>query len=65
MICKRALRTGDGTYKLKRSVAQLQQSGGGENCDFRVDHQNMIWGWNDKDMPEVAKKFADIRNMGD
>lgn len=63
MICKRALRTGDGSYDFaKHGDFKAQPVDDVSKEFFNMDHENMLWGWRDKDLPEVAKEFVDIRN---
>lgn len=66
MICKRALRTGDGSYDFaKHGDFKAQPVTDASKEFFNMDHENMLWGWRDKDLPDVAKEFVDIRNRLD
>lgn len=74
MICKRALRTGDGSYNVAKHKSSqhatssldptepLFDCNGNELPDFPVNHDSMLWGWNDKDLPEAAKQCVDIHS---
>lgn len=69
MICKRALRTGDGSYDFSKHrdfvttpQAAVPHPEDYSNELFNMDHENMLWGWRDKDLPELAKKYVDVRN---
>lgn len=79
MVCKRALRTGDGTWNAPQRVKAAAEpvlrrcSGAGAaepmpldsngNVELvNMDYDNMLWGWNDKDLPDKAKQFVEIRN---
>lgn len=66
MICKRALRTGDGTWDSRQRSKSFAESSA-PDCNGNVelvnmDYENMLWGWNDKDLPDKAKQFVEIRN---
>lgn len=63
MICKRALRTGDGSFEMKKFKGVDMNSVTEE--DFNVDHKDMIWGWKDPNMSENAKSFASVINPVD
>lgn len=72
MVCKRALRTGDGSYDFAKHKSEQQfvdprepliDCNGNELPDFQVNHENMLWGWNDKDLPETARRCVDIINQ--
>lgn len=63
MICKRALRTGDGSFAMKKFKG-VDMNGVTEE-DLKVDHKNMIWGWKDPDMSEKVKRFASVINPVD
>lgn len=56
MVRKRILRTGDGSHKFSLT----------ENIKTQLpDHSeddNLVWGWDDKDMTELDKKEANIYN---
>lgn len=56
MVRKRILRTGDGSHKFSLT----------ENIKTQLpDHsedENLVWGWDDKDMTELDKKEANIYN---
>lgn len=79
MIVRRAMRTGDGTFPAWKKVGlagdgddKLAKGGIDANgnvdvteADFSVDHENMLWGWNDRDLPDQAKQYVDIRNRSE
>lgn len=56
MVRKRILRTGDGTHKFS-----LTENIKTQLPDHSLD-ENLVWGWDDKDMSEVDKNEAKIYN---
>lgn len=60
MIMKRAERTGDGIpYKYTKCVKPGQPPS--QDLSHH-EHDNLIWGWNDKDLDEKDKEQALILN---
>lgn len=59
MVRKRILRTGDGSHKFS-----LTENIKTQLPDHSVD-ENLVWGWDDKDMTDVDKKDAQILNKID
>lgn len=64
MICKRALRTGDGSFAMKKFKGVDMNSVTGEE-DLHAEHKDMIWGWKDPNMSEKARSFASVINPVD
>lgn len=72
MILKRAARTGDGS----NAYSEIIPNGGAKQkrSDLNIQvpvaqnpfhHDNMVWGWDDLDMPAIDKKDALIINKMD
>ena len=62
MIRKRVLRTGDGTHQISKIGKKT------EDLIAQLDHEKedqMIWGWDDKDMLEEDRKCVYIINKHD
>lgn len=57
MIQKRALRTGDGSHKCARELANGQPG-----VDVIEQDDEHYWGWNDETMTAEEKKCATIIN---
>ncbi|XP_055381401.1 acyl-CoA Delta-9 desaturase-like [Condylostylus longicornis] len=59
MIRKRILRTGDGSHKVSGQQKKIDE------LIRQLDHEkeeNLVWGWDDKDMTEEDRKEATIIN---
>lgn len=68
MIKHRVLRTGDGSHpqsKKRRAQdeAELKQKLVEYVNRYQADNKNLVWGWDDKDMPTEDKEYVTIYNQ--
>ena len=65
MINKRAARSGDGS-RAPIPTGESESIRHPKKEDLHDhSHENAVWGWDDKDMPEEDIKDAQIYNKGD
>lgn len=71
MLMQRAMRTGDGTFRSwKQDSATVgvkdnlvgEETATDSEMSNRIDQGVMLWGWEDTDLPEQAKKYVNILN---
>ncbi|XP_034484964.1 stearoyl-CoA desaturase 5 [Drosophila innubila] len=65
MVYKRVLRTGDGSHIAAKLDANNNNSAPTNELVMHLDHEkeeNVVWGWDDKDISEEDRKFATIVN---
>ncbi|KAL7728098.1 hypothetical protein ACLKA6_002241 [Drosophila palustris] len=65
MVYKRVMRTGDGSHIAAKLDANNNNSAPTNELVMHLDHekeQNVIWGWDDKDISEEDRKCATIVN---
>jgi len=65
MVYKRVMRTGDGSHIAAKLDANNNNSEPTNELVMHLDHdkeENVVWGWDDKDISEEDRKFATIVN---
>lgn len=67
MIKHRVLRTGDGSHPLsekqkEETEAEMKQKLVEYVNRYHADNLNLVWGWDDKDMPNEDKEHVTIYN---
>lgn len=68
MIKHRVLRTGDGTHphsKQRESEKEMKAKLVEYVNRYHAENLNLVWGWDDKDMPNEDKEYVTILNKKD
>ena len=66
MIKHRVLRTGDGSHPISQQKQKHEEDLKKQLIDYvnryQADNLNLVWGWDDKDMPSEDKEYVTIYN---